>query len=461
MEKEAEVRRAETMDRQLEQALFACTVFEKTSRNSAKQRAVVGAAIFGNEEEGCASAWVEKEQEAQKVQEKTFSCFLKVRRHWEGTEEQKGEWANLCLTFVAVPCMLVVGKKNVEGSEEEVFQKGEWKEKTTFFLGSAGHIPALPAVDADKEPGKKRKVEAHVVEGSEHMAIVDHVDGIRVTFQEQHNLFIRLPRGVSLGEGMLGKKGPGDHFLKQLYGVLKMVEDRTSKSDSRVDTEGSRIAVLDGEGSRYVHLGTTAERFVREGKKTKSSMKNLHDKENRKELEIFSTWVNRMQDTVVDYFPSWLKKIVEAFNEKIEQPGLALSHESSDKVWPAMVSGRNVFLNLHTDDDFIWSLVTVVSEHEPTLDSPIVCYFCFPTIGMAVPLRNGDMLLFNPKVPHCVSSRCNGSMDSFCISFYMNSKLGGGNDNSQEISSKEMKDQAAVLKKKKLLKRKSRGGARK
>jgi len=95
MEKEAEVTRAEMMDRQLEQALFACTVFEKRSRNSAKQRAVVGAAIFGNEEEECANVWVEKEQEAEKVQEEKFSCFFKVRRHGEGMGEQKGEWADL------------------------------------------------------------------------------------------------------------------------------------------------------------------------------------------------------------------------------------------------------------------------------------------------------------------------------------------------------------------------------
>ena len=81
MEKEAAVTRTQMTDRQLEQALFACTVLEKRSCNSAKQRSVVGAAIFGNEEEACASAWVKKEQEAEKVQEKKFSCFFKVRWH--------------------------------------------------------------------------------------------------------------------------------------------------------------------------------------------------------------------------------------------------------------------------------------------------------------------------------------------------------------------------------------------
>ena len=32
-----------------------------------------------------------------------------------------------------------------------------------------------------------------------------------------------------------------------------------------------------------------------------------------------------------------------------------------------------------------------------------VVYFCFPTLGVAVPLRPGDFLLFNALIPHCVS----------------------------------------------------------
>ena len=51
--------------------------------------------------------------------------------------------------------------------------------------------------------------------------------------------------------------------------------------------------------------------------------------------------------------------------------------------------------------------------------------FVFPELGLAVALRNGDMLLFNPKITHCVSSRRDPTKDAFCLSFYMDPMLAG------------------------------------
>ena len=68
--------------------------------------------------------------------------------------------------------------------------------------------------------------------------------------------------------------------------------------------------------------------------------------------------------------------------------------------------GTNVFLRCHTDADFTFSIVHVLlkgkSNYLPGDD--VVTYFCFPTIGAAVPLSPGDYLLFNAKLPHCISS---------------------------------------------------------
>ena len=65
----------------------------------------------------------------------------------------------------------------------------------------------------------------------------------------------------------------------------------------------------------------------------------------------------------------------------------------------------NVFLRYHTDADFTFSIVHVLlkgkSNYLPGDD--VVTYFCFPTIGVAVPLCPGDYLLFNAKLPHCIS----------------------------------------------------------
>ena len=61
-------------------------------------------------------------------------------------------------------------------------------------------------------------------------------------------------------------------------------------------------------------------------------------------------------------------------------------------------------------------------------------YFCFPRLGIAVALRPGDLLIFNPLEPHAISSRCNNDDQIFCISMYMKSAIVGLNDNSIELT---------------------------
>ena len=47
-----------------------------------------------------------------------------------------------------------------------------------------------------------------------------------------------------------------------------------------------------------------------------------------------------------------------------------------------------------------------IDNHDYQLNDKIVCYFAFPRIGIAVALRPGDFLLFDPQEPHSISSRC-------------------------------------------------------
>ena len=55
----------------------------------------------------------------------------------------------------------------------------------------------------------------------------------------------------------------------------------------------------------------------------------------------------------------------------------------------------------------------------------VVTYICFPTIGVAVPLRPGDYLLFNAKLPHCISSRCKFEDEILCTSTYLKTTIVG------------------------------------
>ena len=71
------------------------------------------------------------------------------------------------------------------------------------------------------------------------------------------------------------------------------------------------------------------------------------------------------------------------------------------------------------------------------IDDDVVVYFCFPTLGVAVPLRPGDFLLFNALIPHCVSSRCRQDNDIFSIAMYLKTFVVGMNNNQLPVSSNQ------------------------
>ena len=75
--------------------------------------------------------------------------------------------------------------------------------------------------------------------------------------------------------------------------------------------------------------------------------------------------------------------------------------------------------------------------HQYSTDDPIVVYFCFPTLGVAVPLRPGDFLLFNPRIPHCVSSRCRQADEVVSLSMYLKTAVVGMNNNGLPLDRKQ------------------------
>ena len=68
------------------------------------------------------------------------------------------------------------------------------------------------------------------------------------------------------------------------------------------------------------------------------------------------------------------------------------------------------------------------------VDAEVIVYFCFPTLGVSVPLHPGDYLLFNPLIPHCISSRCKYDDEIMCVSMYLKTAIVGMNDNSLELT---------------------------
>jgi hypothetical protein len=112
------------------------------------------------------------------------------------------------------------------------------------------------------------------------------------------------------------------------------------------------------------------------------------------------------------------------------------------KVYGAMAVGVNVFLALHTDKDFAQSAVSVLCRSECNQNEErILAYFAFPALGIAIPLKKGDVLFFNPNEPHCITSRVSETDHIYCVSLYLKSATIGLNNNSIPLTD----DQKSVL----------------
>lgn len=114
------------------------------------------------------------------------------------------------------------------------------------------------------------------------------------------------------------------------------------------------------------------------------------------------------------------------------------SSYSNPFIFNGLAFGVNVFLRAHIDHDFTYSVTQVhVNDIVYSINDDVVCYFCFPRLGIAIPMKPGDFLMFNALEYHCVSSRCIKDMEVYCVSSYLKTSVVGGNDNSKQLSSEE------------------------
>jgi hypothetical protein len=136
-----------------------------------------------------------------------------------------------------------------------------------------------------------------------------------------------------------------------------------------------------------------------------------------------------------------IRHIREA-RELVQWEGIhgAGNQSASTSIYSGIAFGVNVFLRAHVDEDYTYSVIQVhVDNKDYVVDDEVVCYFCFPCLGVAIPLRPGDFLLINALEYHCLSSRCSEDYNLFAVSSYLKTAVVGGNDNSIALSSEEMR----------------------
>ena len=114
-----------------------------------------------------------------------------------------------------------------------------------------------------------------------------------------------------------------------------------------------------------------------------------------------------------------------------------LAHSMAE-IFNGLAFCYNGHLACHTDIDYTRSMISVyVEDHVNTLEDRVVCYFCFPRLGTAVALQSGDVLIFNPREPHCISSRCNSADKLLVLSTYLKTAIVGLNNNDIKLSAEQ------------------------
>jgi len=160
----------------------------------------------------------------------------------------------------------------------------------------------------------------------------------------------------------------------------------------------------------------------------------------------FSKMKTVHQDTIIDY----IQKCESLMKKYIPHEEVAVLYEARDhlkfktmfangyqsSLYGSIASGVNVHLRIHTDLDFCYSLTTVLIRCKKSykMDGTKISYFNFPRLGVATPLRPGDILLFDATEPHASSSRCNKHLHVYCVSFYLKSAVVGLHDNSKQLT---------------------------
>jgi hypothetical protein len=302
--------------------------------------------------------------------------------------------------------LMIVSRSTCHARIKSLFATG----KPIYFCGKNNKEEMLRKVGND----------AHVLSAIQDLDVVDTVTGARMMSPSGDTVFTLVPRMDSIE-----KLTRVERTLASLYAL----EGARLKAEVRGK---ARIPVAEDDG-KYTTVGLKPSRSCKGI--FESWPKNLRDEDRSSILKLMTN----------------CEEVAKGFVQADELRGLRVAQlmgnwpnlkgVSSRPIWGSLACGRNYYLNSHLDEDFFYSLTTIASKwglrndiDRYSMEAEVCNYFTFAEEGIAVALRPGDMLLFNPLYQHCLSSRTSNyeNKDVFCLSLYLKTAVVGGNDNSVE-----------------------------
>jgi hypothetical protein len=120
-------------------------------------------------------------------------------------------------------------------------------------------------------------------------------------------------------------------------------------------------------------------------------------------LKVFRKFAGDIEESVRRYFPrdEWLINYI--VNELYGFDEFALC-ECGGMFCQAVV-GLDYMVPMHEDDDYCPTAVVVFNSKLFEEDNnDILQWFCLPSLGIAISMRNRDMISFDSSIAHCVSN---------------------------------------------------------
>ena len=201
--------------------------------------------------------------------------------------------------------------------------------------------------------------------------------------------------------------------------------ERIEKCSKPTDRGKGKTVCLPTPGSRHFCAGSFPMRAKKGlGMRWEATVNDRHP------LESF---IESSRKTMEECMPSRFLKGVHAAKEVVDCDAFVENGDGANETFGGVACGKNVFLSAHKDNDAFCSITSVVASPGTPADA-VLCCFTFPAYGVAVALRSGDILVFNPQVHHCVSSATESTAAYCCLSLYLKTSLVGLNDNSLPLT---------------------------
>ncbi len=224
---------------------------------------------------------------------------------------------------------------------------------------------------------------------------------------------IRLPSRQS---NMLKKKRPNLRAVFQKALKIKLDVSRGSKSNGVTD--------------RYIMYG-----YRKEPKGSDIGEYSFHPDSSEKDREDMSAevanFVGSLEKLASPFVSPSQRQGFNAMKSNIELPSVS----GADASFATQFSvGKNYWSPVHDDDDFFWTVLSVLDMNgKCRVDVPLH-WFIFPEYKVAVPLNVGDILIFNPRILHSSSNQTEN--DTFIFSAYVSSKTVAARGSNAASSSK-------------------------